>query len=167
MAVYSACVFLAPSAGIPVTPAILPLFIAKAPAWRWLFTFVRLSVLRLSPLRPVRSLAQKLPGAPCDPAVAPWATNGVLFRRLIATSIGPFNFQPLTPLTFLELTAAVFPRSSRHRPQVALHRNYREFPRAHEAARLLTRRSEATERGDTIPARPYSPTRPRCSNVVT
>jgi putative flippase GtrA len=39
-AVYSACVFLAPSAGIPVTPAILPLFIAAGTGVAMVFTFV-------------------------------------------------------------------------------------------------------------------------------
>ena len=39
-AVYSACVFLAPSVGIPVTPAILPLFIAAGSGVAMVLTFV-------------------------------------------------------------------------------------------------------------------------------
>ncbi len=39
-AVYSACVFLAPSAGIAVTPAILPLFIAAGSGVAMILTFV-------------------------------------------------------------------------------------------------------------------------------
>jgi putative flippase GtrA len=39
-AVYSACVFLAPSAGIAVTPAILPLFVAAGSGAAMILTFV-------------------------------------------------------------------------------------------------------------------------------
>jgi putative flippase GtrA len=39
-AVYSACVFLAPSAGVAVTPAILPLFIAAGSGVAMVVTFV-------------------------------------------------------------------------------------------------------------------------------
>jgi putative flippase GtrA len=39
-AVYSACVFLAPSAGIVVTPAILPLFVATGSGVAMILTFV-------------------------------------------------------------------------------------------------------------------------------
>ena len=39
-AVYSACVFLAPSAGIAVTPAILPLFVAAGSGVAMVLTFV-------------------------------------------------------------------------------------------------------------------------------
>ncbi len=39
-AVYSACVFLAPSVGIAVTPAILPLFIAAGSGVAMVLTFV-------------------------------------------------------------------------------------------------------------------------------
>jgi putative flippase GtrA len=39
-AVYSACVFLAPSAGIAVTPAILPLFVAAGCGAAMILTFV-------------------------------------------------------------------------------------------------------------------------------
>jgi putative flippase GtrA len=39
-AVYSACVALAPIAGIPVVPAILPLFVAVGTGFSMVFTFV-------------------------------------------------------------------------------------------------------------------------------
>ncbi len=39
-AIYSACVFLAPSAGIAVTPAILPLFVAAGGGAAMILTFV-------------------------------------------------------------------------------------------------------------------------------
>ena len=59
-AVYSACVFLAPRAGIAVTPAILPLFVAAGSGVGDGFDLRRLSVLRLSILRVADCLAQSL-----------------------------------------------------------------------------------------------------------
>jgi fatty-acyl-CoA synthase len=63
---------------------------------------------------------------------------------------GPANFQPLTPLTFLERSAAVFP----DHPAIvhgALRRNYREFhARARRLASALARRGLG--RGDTVAA---------------
>jgi fatty-acyl-CoA synthase len=62
----------------------------------------------------------------------------------------PANFQPLTPSTFLERAASVFP----DRPAIihgALRRNYREFyARSRRLASALTRRGFS--RGDTISA---------------
>jgi fatty-acyl-CoA synthase len=63
---------------------------------------------------------------------------------------GPANFQPLTPLTFLERSAAVFPN---HLAIVhgALRRNYREFhARSRRLASALARRGLG--RGDTVAA---------------
>ena len=63
---------------------------------------------------------------------------------------GPANFQPLTPLTFLERSAAVFPNHLAivHGP---LRRNYREFhARSRRLASALTRRGLG--RGDTVAA---------------
>src|SRR5580700_6399949 len=60
----------------------------------------------------------------------------------------PANFQPLTPLTFLERAAAVFPD---HVAVIhgALKRSYREFyARSRRLASVLTRRGFG--RGDTI-----------------
>ena len=62
----------------------------------------------------------------------------------------PANFQPLTPLTFLERAAAVFPE----RPAIvhgALRRNYAEFyARARRLASALAR--HGIKRGDTVSA---------------
>jgi fatty-acyl-CoA synthase len=63
---------------------------------------------------------------------------------------GPANFQPLTPLTFLERSATVFPN---HLAIVhgALRRNYREFhARSRRLASALARRGLG--RGDTVAA---------------
>jgi fatty-acyl-CoA synthase len=60
----------------------------------------------------------------------------------------PANFQPLTPLTFLERAAAVFPDRLAI-AHGALRRNYREFhARAKKLASALTRRGLV--RGDTV-----------------
>ena len=63
---------------------------------------------------------------------------------------GPANFQPLTPLTFLERSAAVFPDHPAivHGP---LRRNYRQFhDRSRRLASALARRG--LSRGDTVAA---------------
>src|ERR1041385_8757250 len=60
----------------------------------------------------------------------------------------PANFQPLTPLTFLERAAAVYPRHTAiiHGP---LRRTYAEFyARARNLASALTKRG--IKRGDTV-----------------
>ena len=60
----------------------------------------------------------------------------------------PANFQPLTPLTFLERSAAVFPDrlAIAHGP---LRRNYREFhARTKKLASALAKRGFG--RGDTV-----------------
>ena len=74
------------------------------------------------------------------------------------------NFQPLTPLSFLERAASVFPDHTAiiHGP---LRRSYSEFyARARRLASALAR--NAASDGAT-PSRSCSPTRPPCSNATT
>ena len=60
----------------------------------------------------------------------------------------PANFQPLTPLTFLERAASVFPDAYRDHPRQA-RRNYAEFyARARKLASALAKRG--IKRGDTV-----------------
>src|ERR1700687_4723274 len=60
----------------------------------------------------------------------------------------PANFQPLTPLTFLERSAAVFPDRLASAPR-PLRRNYREFhARTKKLASALAKRGFG--RGDTV-----------------
>ena len=64
----------------------------------------------------------------------------------------PANFQPLTPLTFLERSAARHPGPDRDHPR-RLHRNYRDF-----YARSVRGRHGR---------RHAAPTRRPCSNAIT
>ena len=76
----------------------------------------------------------------------------------------PANFQPLTPLTFLERAAAVFPD---HTAIIhgALRRSYREFYA--RARRLASALAQARHRARRHGVGACSPTRRRCSNATT
>ena len=76
----------------------------------------------------------------------------------------PANFQPLTPLGFLERAAAVFPTHTAiiHGP---LRRNYAEFYA--RARRLASALGEARHQARRHASRRCSPTRRRCWNATT
>ena len=86
-AVYSACVFLAPGAGIAVTPGNPAAVCRRRQRCGDGSHLCRLSVLRLSSLRNRQISGPKLANASYDCLVAPWSSAKCPFRPMIATSI--------------------------------------------------------------------------------
>ncbi len=147
-AVYSACVVLAPRFGV-ARDAGDPAAVRRRRQRRGDDPdFRRLPLFRFSPLR----TGNPLPKAVSERAMM--ARNPRLRNRHDTSPYdrdldrNPANFQPLTPLTFLERAAEVFPDQLAivHGP---LRRNYREFyARAKKLASALAKRGFA--RGDTV-----------------
>ena len=134
--------------GIAVTPAILPLFVAAGSGAAMVADLRRLPLLRLSRLEDRRfSLAQsRRLAARYDRVEAPWSSSPMSvspYDRDLDRN--PANFQPLTPLTFLERAAAVFPDRLAIVARAAAAQLSR-LPRALEEARLRARQARLRAR---------------------